>query len=173
MLILDTTDVPRADRGEAFAAAMQQSGASCRVEYRRPQDEMAVRMQAWSYGPATLMSTDATGFRLTRTAAHVRRDGEPVVGLSFQARGCGEFAQFGHEQLVRGPDLMLVDMGAPYSFGCALGGGARVLLVSYDELDLPLDVVRAAVPGVAASPLRRLLRTHLARLVAASRRPTA
>src|SRR3712207_7659245 len=56
-----------------------------------------------------------------------------------------------HEQLVRGDDLMLVDMATPYSFGCAHGGGARVFLVPGEVLGLPEDVVRAAAPRLRRS----------------------
>jgi AraC-like DNA-binding protein len=62
---------------------------------------------------------------------------------------------------VQGSDLMLVDLGTPYSFGCTTGGGARVFLVPHDQLGLPVDVVRRAVPRLPASPLHDLVRAHL------------
>lgn len=168
MLLLDTRDIPHADRAEAFAGAMQEVAAPCRVDRHDPADAMHVRLQLWPYGRAALLSTDASGFRLTRSPRHVRADSSPVVGLSFQAAGRGEFAQLGHEQLVQGTDLMLVDLAEPYSFGCASGGGARVLLVPYEQLGLPVDVVRRAAPRLRASPLHDLVRSHLERVHAAA-----
>jgi AraC-like DNA-binding protein len=170
MLLLDTSDVPHGDRADAFAGAMQELASACRVDHRDPQDEMRIRMQLWQYGASALLATDATRFRLVRSARHVSMDGAPVVGVSFQARGHGEFAQRGHEQLVHGDDLMLVDMATPYAFGCAVGGGARVFLVPGEVLGLPVDVVRAAAPRLRASPLHALVRRHLEEVAASADR---
>jgi AraC-like DNA-binding protein len=170
MLLLDTTEVPRADRADAFADAMRAMSSPCRVDLRDPSDEMRVRMSVWPYGPSTLVRTDATRFRMARTARHVRMDGEPAIGVSFQSAGHGEFAQFGHEQLVRGDDLMLVDMGSPYAFGCAHGGGARLFIVPAERLGLPTDLVRAAAPRLRASPLHDVVHRHLEEVAASVER---
>jgi hypothetical protein len=62
---------------------------------------------------------------------------------------------------VQGRDLMLVDLTAPYAFNCAVGGGSRSVMVPHEQLALPVDVVRRAVPRLRASPLHDLVRTHL------------
>ena len=161
MLLLDTQDIPRADRAEAFRVAMQEASVPCRIEHRQPTAELEARMTLVPFGRASVFNTDASGFRLVRTARHVRMDSLPVVAIAFQAAGRGEYAQLGHEQLVRDDDLMLVDLTAPYSFGCATGGGSRSFQVLHDELGLPGDVVRRAVPRLRASPLHGLVRAHL------------
>jgi AraC-like DNA-binding protein len=168
MLLLDTRPLPHADRPEAFSAAMQGAATPCRIDRREPDDELHVTLHVWSYARSALMATDATPFRLTRSPRHVRTDSAPVVCLSFQAAGTAEFAQRGHEQLVHGRDLMLVDMDTPYVFGCRHGGGARALLVDHGQLGLPMDVVRRATPRLRASPLHDLVRAHLERVVAAA-----
>jgi AraC-like DNA-binding protein len=140
MLLLDTRDLPAADRAEAFAAAMQEVAAPCRIE-------LQVHMTLWPYGQAALLSTDTSLFRLT-------------------AGGQGEPAQLGHELVVRDDDLMLVDMGTPNSFDCATGSGARVFLVPYDLLALPEDVVQRAIPRLRASPLHDLVHAHLSQMAA-------
>jgi hypothetical protein len=93
--------------------------------------------------------------------------------VAFQARGRGEFAQLGHEQLVQGSDLMLVDLTAPYTFGCATRGGSRAFLVSYDQLGLPVDVARSATPRLRSSPLHDLVRSHLRWMCASARELSA
>lgn len=168
MLLLDTAALSRSDRAEAFRAAMQEASVPCRVETREPIDDLQARMHLWPYGQTWLFTTDASGFRLTRTPRHVRMESPPVMAIAFQARGRGEFVQLGHEQLVAGDDLMLVDLTAPYSFGCATGGGSRAFMVPYERLALPVDVVRRATPRLAASPLYGLVRTHLQRLCASA-----
>ncbi len=164
MLLFDTRAVPRAERAEAFRAAVQETSAPCRVEHHEPPEAMRARLRAWGYGTTTLLATDTTRFRLVRTPRHVARDDVPVVALAFQHRGRGEFAQLGHQQVVQGGDLMLVDMTAPYGFGCASGGGSRALLVPFDQLGLPVEVVRRATPRLRASPLHDLVRAHLQRI---------
>jgi len=167
MLILDTADVALADRAEAFDAAMQQASVPCRVEHRTPPRDLTARMDLWPLGPGAVFTTDATPFRLVRTPRHVRLGGQWALAVSFQAQGRGEFAQLGHEQLVQDRDLMLVDLSAPYSFGCAVGGGARSYQLPYEALGLPPEVVRRAAPRLRASPLHDLVLGHL-RLLCAS-----
>lgn len=167
MLLLDTSQLPPSDRREAFDVAMQES-APCRVEQREPGDEIRARIHLWSYGSAALLQTDASPFRMVRTPRHVRSDAVPGVGIAFQAAGHGEFSQLGHDQVVNGTELMLVDLTAPYAFGCAHGGGSRAFLIPYEQLALPVDVVRRAIPRLAASPLHRLVQAHLQRLADAA-----
>jgi AraC-like DNA-binding protein len=161
MLILDTSDVPVTDRAEAFDAAMHQASVPCRVEQRTAPDQLHAEMHLWPLGPGAVFTTRASPFRLVRTPRHVRLGGHWALAVSFQAQGRGEYAQLGHEQLVRDDDLMLVDLTAPYSFGCATGGGSRSFQVLHDELGLPGGVVRRAVPRLRASPLHGLVRAHL------------
>jgi len=161
MLVLDTADVPQTDRAEAFTAAMQQASVPCRVEHRTPAHAFSARMDLWTLGPGAVFTTDATPFRLVRTPRHVRLGGHWALAVSFQAQGRGEFTQLGHEQLVQDSDLMLVDLSAPYSFGCAVGGGARSFQLPYEALGLPPEVVRRAAPRLRTSPLHDLVLGHL------------
>ncbi|MCZ2830775.1 helix-turn-helix domain-containing protein [Modestobacter sp. VKM Ac-2986] len=162
MLLLDTRTVPRAERAEAFRAAMLEASLPCRVEQRTPPERMHARMHLVPLGRTAVFTTDATPFGLVRTPRHVQQEGPDVVAIAYQAAGCGEYAQLGHEQLVQGRDLMLVDLTAPYAFGCAVGGGSRSVMVPHEQLALLVDVIRRAVPRLRASPLHDLVRTHLA-----------
>ncbi|MFQ1003913.1 helix-turn-helix domain-containing protein [Modestobacter sp. SSW1-42] len=161
MLLLDTRTVPRAERGEAFRAAMLEASLPCRVEQRTPPERMHALMHLVPLGRAAVFTTDATPFGLVRTPRHVQQEGPDVVAIAYQAAGCGEYTQLGHEQLVQGRDLMLVDLTAPYAFGCAVGGGSRSVMVPHEQLALPVDVIRWAVPRLRASPLHDLVRRHL------------
>jgi AraC-like DNA-binding protein len=95
-------------------------------------------------------------------------DAPPVVAIAVQTSGTGRFAQFGEERLVGHADLMLSDLTAPYSFDWTGDGGSRAFQIPYDLLGLPEDVVRAAAPRLAASPLHDLVRQHLRRLAASA-----
>jgi AraC-like DNA-binding protein len=165
MLLLDTTELQRpSERVEAFRVAMQEASVPCRVDLGAPDDPLEAQMYLYPYGQTWMFNTDASGFRLTRTSRHVRMESAPVMAIAFQAAGRGEYAQLGHEQVVVGRDLMLVDLTSPYSFGCATGGGSRSFMVPYEQLALPADVVRRATPRLSASPLHGLVRTHLERM---------
>ena len=43
-------------------------------------------------------------------------------------------------------------------------GGSKLVLIDYDRLGLPVDVVRRAVPHLRTSPVYRLVRAHVATL---------
>jgi len=165
MLLLDTADLPVEDRVEAFRAAFDQVSAPCRIEHLGPAGAVHARMHLWDFGRATLFTSYSSGFRLVRTPRHVHRESPPVVALAVQARGIGQFSQFGADQLVHSGELMVSDLTAPYVFSWTGNGGSRAFQVPYDQLGLPADVVRAAAPRLPTSPLYELVRDHLVRLV--------
>jgi len=56
---------------------------------------------------------------------------------------------------------MLNDLTAAYDVTWSGLGGSRCFQLPYDRLGLPLDLIRAAVPRIRASPLYDLVRYHL------------
>jgi AraC-like DNA-binding protein len=163
MLLLDTAEVPAVEHVDAFRAAMGQASVPCRIDHLDP-DGIRARMHLWAFGSSDLFTADVSGFRLTRTPRHVRMEAPPVVALAVQAHGQGRFTQFGRDQLVGPGDLMLSDLTAPYSFSWTGDGGSRAFQTTYDQLGLPVDVVRKASGRLAASPLHDLVHGHLRRL---------
>jgi len=165
MLLLDTAGLPVDERVDAFRAAMGQASVPCRIEHLAPAGRIRARMNLWMYGRANLFTADASGFRLVRTPKHVRMEAPAVVALAVQPHGLGRFSQFGRDQLVRDGDLMLSDLTAPYSFSWTGTGGSRAFQIPYDQLALPVDVVRRAGGRLPASPMYGLVVEHLRRLV--------
>ena len=153
MLLLDTAEVPRDQRVDAFRAAMGEASVPCRIDHEDPAGGVRARMHLWQFGPANLFTADSTGFRLLRTARHVRMEGTPVVALALQTTGAGRFSQFGADWLVGTGGLMLSDLTGPYAFSWSGWGGSRAFQVPYDQLGLPVDVVRRAGTRLSASPL--------------------
>jgi AraC-like DNA-binding protein len=168
VLLLDTAGVPVPERVDAFRTAFDSASLPCRVEQLEPAERMHARMHLWQYGEANLFTADATGFRLVRTPKHVRMDSPPVVAIAVQTSGVGRFAQFGEERLVGRADLMISDLTSPYSFDWTGDGGSRAFQIPYDVLGLPEDLVRAAAPRLAASPLHDLVHEYLRRLAASA-----
>jgi AraC-like DNA-binding protein len=122
-------------------------------------------MHLWTFGPMSLFTNDASGYRLVRTARHLRMEAPHVVAIAIQSRGRGRFTQLGHEQVLGPGDLMVNDLTAPFSFSWSGTGGSRAVQISYEHLGLPADVVRSAIGRLPASPLHQLVLAHLHRLV--------
>jgi AraC-like DNA-binding protein len=165
MLLLDTTGLPVDQRVDAFRAAMGQASVPCRIEHLAPAGRIRARMDLWMYGRANLFTADASGFRLVRTPKHVRMEAPAIVAIAVQPHGQGRFTQFGRDQLVGAGDLMLSDLTAPYAFSWEGTGGSRAFQIPYDQLALPVDVVRRAGGRLPASPLYDLVLRHLRHLV--------
>jgi AraC-like DNA-binding protein len=165
MLLLDTTDVPVDERVDAFRTAMGHASVPCRIEHLAPAGRIRARMNLWMYGQENLFTADASGFRLVRTPKHVRMEAPAVVAIAVQPHGQGRFSQFGRDQLVGAGDLMLSDLTGPYSFSWEGTGGSRAFQIPYDQLAIPVDVVRSAAGRLPASPLFDLVLRHLRRLV--------
>jgi AraC-like DNA-binding protein len=165
MLLLDTAGLSPDERVTAVRAAMGQATVPCRIDHLDPPDAVRARMHLWTFGPMSLFTNDASGYRLVRTARHLRMEAPPVVAIAIQSGGGGRFAQLDHEQLVGPGDLMLNDLTAPFSFSWAGAGGSRAVQIPYEHLGLPVDVVRTTIGRVAASPLHDLVLAHLHRLV--------
>jgi AraC-like DNA-binding protein len=164
MLLVDTHAMASEERVVAFRAAMGQASVPCRIEHLVPASQVRARMHLWQLGTQNLFTADATGFRLVRTPKHVRMESPPVVAIAVQAAGLGRFSQLGHDQLVGPRDLMLSDLTAPYSFSWTGTGASRAFQIPYDQVGLPVDVVRAAIPRLRSSPLHDLVQAHLRRL---------
>jgi len=161
MLLLDTATIPVADRIAVFNAAMLDASVPMAISHEQPEQPIQARMQLWSLGVGELFASDNSGFRLRRARRHLAMDGKPYLALALQERGLCQYEQFGHQQVVRRGHLMLNDLTAPYDVTWSGLGGSRCFQLPYDRLGLPLDLIRAAVPRIRASPLYDLVRHHL------------
>jgi AraC-like DNA-binding protein len=164
MLLLDTADLPPEARVDGFRAAMGQASVPCRIEHLARPEDIFARMHLWAFGQATVFTADASGFRLVRTQRHLRMEAPAVVALAVQPHGQGRFTQFGVDQVVGPDDLMLNDLTGPYSFAWTGTGGSCAFQIPYEQLALPVDVVREAAGRLRSSPLHGLVHDHLSRL---------
>ncbi|WP_127502851.1 helix-turn-helix domain-containing protein [Actinoplanes solisilvae] len=162
--VLDTADLPAAERVEAVHAAMMYASAPCHVLHEDPDGPVQARMEVWDFGAATIFTQRSTGIRLLRTAKLARQDGMPVVALAVQQRVEGRIEQGGRQRVVPPGELLVVDLSAPYDYSWSGDGGAGALQIPYDQLGLPLDLVRRAASEVTASPLYGLVAAHIAEL---------
>ncbi|WP_433830046.1 helix-turn-helix domain-containing protein [Actinoplanes sp. CA-015351] len=163
--VLDTAGLPAGDRVEAVHTAMMYASAPCHVIHEDPARPVYARMGVWDLGDANIFTHRSSGIRLLRTAKLARQDAMPVIALSVQQRSTGflEQGRAGPFVCARG-ELLGVDLSAAYDYSWSGDGAAGCLQIPVDRLGLPIDVIRSALGRLPASPLYRLVTTHITAL---------
>jgi AraC-like DNA-binding protein len=164
MLLIDTDDLPPDRRAEGFREALGTTSIPLRADALSADGGFHARVQLWQFGQSTLVVADSSGHRIERTPRHVRMDSPPVASVTVKARGHGRFTQFGRDHVVSSRDMVLADLTAPYTCSSTGASESRSFLMQYDQLGLPVDLVRKAGPHLPASPLYVLVRRHLRHL---------
>lgn len=159
MLVLDSRDTPPAHRAEIVTGLMSEVSAA--TVTLAPHEDLHARMELWQLGRLHLFRSASSGISMSRNARQARREETPIVALAVQERSSARHEQFGHRQHVAPGRLMMVDLGAPFAFSWATTGASRALQIPLDALALPTDVLRAAAPRLAASPLAGLVSRHI------------
>lgn len=171
--VLDTGGMAAGERVEAVQAAMMYASAPCHVLHEDPGGVVRARMEVWEFGRATIFTQRSTGIRLLRTDKLAKQDAMPVVAVSVQRRAQGRLEQRGHQRVARPGELVAVDLSGAYDFSWSGDGAAGCIQIPFDQLSLPLDVVRRAAPELEASPLYRLVAEHVTSLARAPAAITA
>ncbi|GAB2987030.1 AraC-like ligand-binding domain-containing protein [Saccharothrix stipae] len=162
--VLNTAELPAVDRVEAIHTAMLEASAPCHVIHEDPDGDVHALMGVWDLGAAEIFTNRASGIRLLRTAKQAKQDVEPVVALSVQQLAKGRHEQLSVRQVITPGELMAVDLSAPYEFSWSGNGAAGCVQIRFEQLGLPLDVIRRAVRDLRASPLYRLFTDHVTHL---------
>ncbi|MDX3130039.1 helix-turn-helix domain-containing protein [Streptomyces europaeiscabiei] len=161
MLVLDTEDLPAADRIEAFHAVAVGESGSCSVEQEHPEAGIRKKLEVWNFGPLTLFATRGTGMRIWRTPRHDRFDSMNTVSIITQSQGTGAFTWNGHQQHV-GPDaLALAHKTAGYEYAWSGTGLSVAFMVDTERLGLPEHLVQTAIPLLEHSTIAPLLLHHI------------
>ncbi|MFD3654592.1 helix-turn-helix domain-containing protein [Streptomyces sp. NPDC058620] len=161
MLLLDTSTVPRADRAEAFHHALTDASVPNRIVHEEPETGIQARMHLWRIGALDLFTSHNTGFTLTRTARHVRQESRPLVAVALQNRGLGRAEMYGEQRIVGPDDVYLFNEMTPRDFGWTGEGSAQALLIDFDRLALPVEVMRRSTFRLRASPLHDVVLQHV------------
>lgn len=159
VLLLDSALVPRRDRVELITTVM--SAASEASVVLEPHPEVHARMDLWQLGRLQLFRSESSGIAMACSRGQARRNGVPIVALAVQERSRARHEQFDHQQEIAPGALMAVDLTAAFAFSWRTQGASRALQIPISELDLPTDVIRRAVPRIRASPLARIVTTHI------------
>ncbi|GAA3381851.1 helix-turn-helix domain-containing protein [Cryptosporangium minutisporangium] len=152
------------DRIEAVYTAMMYASAPCHVIHEDPDGDVFCRMELWDLGNANIFLSRSSGIRLLRTAKLARQDAMPVVALSVQRSAHGHLEQRNYLQVVPPGELLAVDLSGPYDYSWSGEGAAGCIQIPSDQLGLPIDVIRHAIPRLRASPLYRMVTDHIRNL---------
>ncbi|GAA0222585.1 helix-turn-helix domain-containing protein [Cryptosporangium japonicum] len=171
--VLDTAGIPPEDRIEAVYAAMMHASAPCHVLHEDPDGDVHCRLEVWDLGDANIFLTRSSGIRLLRTDKLAKQEAMPVVAVSVQERAHGHLEQRRHLQVVPPGNLLAVDLSGAYDYAWSGHGAAGCIQIPVDQLGLPIDVIRRAIPRLRASPLYRMVTAHITNLVRDRARITA
>ncbi|MFC4997896.1 helix-turn-helix domain-containing protein [Dactylosporangium cerinum] len=162
--VLDTADLAPPERVEAVHTAMMYASAPCHVIHEDPAGPVHARMEVWGLGNATIFTHRSSGIRLLRTDKLAKQDAMPVIALSVQLRSQGRFEQRRQQRVVPSGELLAVDLSGAYDYSWSGDGAAGCIQIPFDQLGLPVDVVRRAAPQIHTSPFCRLVTDHIAHL---------
>ena len=170
VLLFDADRYPPHERIAAYEAIL--SSSTSPVSVTADCVGAGDRLRAWHLGASGLVLEGRSSGQqhARRTARHVRMGDHGEVSFSVNLRGnCASVSR--DHCAVRNGEVRVLDLSSPYekrkyglSTACAFD-------IEYESLGLSVDVVRAAIPHVAASPLHALAASHLTMLPRTLSRP--
>jgi AraC-like DNA-binding protein len=164
-LLLDTRTLPAVDRIEATNAALADTDVPAIFRYDTSEGEVGHRLDYWDLGPGThITRIVGSGLGITRGPKQLRAAAPERIGLGFQLRIVTAFTHLDTDQVLEPGDLSLTDGTSTCEAFWPGGGGTKMVLIDYDCLGLPVDLVRRAVPHLGTSPVYQLVRAHVAKL---------
>ncbi|GAB3827877.1 helix-turn-helix domain-containing protein [Dactylosporangium cerinum] len=167
-VLVDTRGLSPADSAEAVVTTLSTASSPTTVNVA-PGTHSVIEGWRFSAG-VNLVSTDTTdALHMRRTARHLRVDAPERISLAYNIRGACHASHLGHG-LLREQDLTLLDLTCGYETRWDGPNAAIGFNADYADLGLPVDLVRAAVPRLRASPLYDLTRRHLRDLPGIARR---
>lgn len=162
-LLLDTRTLPTGDRIEATNAALADTDVPAMFRYDTSRGEVGHRLDYWDLGRISPGSW-ARGLALPGGPNNYAPRPPERIGLGFQLRIVTAFTHLDTDQVLEPGDLSLTDGTSTCEASWPGGGGTKLVLIDYDRLGLPVDLVRRAVPHLSTSPVYQLVRAHVANL---------
>jgi AraC family transcriptional regulator, positive regulator of tynA and feaB len=161
VLIFDSDALPERDRAEALNSVLCSVETPQNVTFNT-EGPVHHRMEIFEFGPGVhMLRNTGTALHLVRNLRHVRRGTREEIALFVQARGKALLTSGGGASLREPGQLGAVDITRPYSHRQIGDSDINILLVGFDQLGLPVDTIRAAIPLLASSPIYRLVQGHL------------
>jgi AraC family transcriptional regulator, positive regulator of tynA and feaB len=160
----DTDIIPERDRVDLLNTAFANSESPQSVTYVAT-DSIRHRMELFDLGAgAHLLRNTGTGLRIVRSERHVRLGAPDQLAVCMQSKGTGLAMTGAGSELHLPGELWFLDTTRPYTYQQSAVSDHKVMLVDPTLLDLPIDVLRSAMPGLKASPVYSLVRAHFVEL---------
>jgi AraC-like DNA-binding protein len=160
-VLFDTKEIPRADRLETWRAAM--SDAVLPMNLHIPDSErLTARVEVWELGSLRLVRADSNvGMSMALTPRQAAQRDEPLLSVGLALCAGGRYEQFGTQRDLPDRGLHGVDLSSTFTYARATGGPSLALTcMTAEELGLPLDSIRRAIPKLHESHLYPLVRQH-------------
>lgn len=168
MLILDTSVLDADDRCDAYQDSVSQNCTTSAASFETP-DTLWAEIHAYELGPAKVLTIDASGTTLRRTPRMARAMNDCPIALALPLRTQNRLMWDREDQFFDSQDLILVDLSAPYTYAWEGNGASYAFHVDFDQLDLPMDTIRAATRNLRTSPIYSLVRDHIAHVMVDAR----
>jgi AraC-like DNA-binding protein len=167
-VLMDTRHLPSRESAEALHAALNTATSPVRVTVA---PGAHAHFEAWRLGAGAnlLRSSTSDTLHLQRTAQHLRVDAPERLSLASSVLGACWTRQ---PNWNGGGLLQLLDLTREYETLWTGPNAAVAFQIDYADLGLPVDVVRAAAPLLATSPLYELVLRHLRQLPAVAEQMT-
>ncbi|OYN79680.1 helix-turn-helix domain-containing protein [Mycolicibacterium sphagni] len=160
-VVLDTDELPEADRADAVMSAMNESFVATYVPPENPAATVSARMEVWDFGSTSIFRSAMSGQRLIRTAKRTRSHPSSTLSLAVQQIGESVFDQAGEQRILDTGSLLVHDDNSPYEYSWTGLGACTCLFVRLDDLGLPADLIRDAGTRLRASPIYNLMVDHV------------
>lgn len=164
VLVLETAAHPVSERIELVHDVIKARGVPTTVAVDGTPAEVDLRMEVWQLGSVPVLRTRGTGLHLTRSARQLRRANSSELFAVSLAFGATVHTACGVTQHYRRGDCHLNDLTGPTDIAHRGRGGSFIVHLSNDQVGLPVDTVRAALPRLRSSPLFPLVQGHLRHL---------
>jgi AraC-like DNA-binding protein len=163
-LILDTRQIPEADRGDTVRETIASTVVKVNIDFA--EGGPAVLGAITDMGQLRVCSIRSNAVKVERTPQLARDGLPPSIFLALQASGSSLIVQGGREAVLRPGDLAFSDSTAPYTLVDGEGIRQHFFSIPMAALALPYGAIRqlAAVTLSPGHPVADLAATYFRRL---------
>lgn len=164
-LILDTRQIPAADRADAVRETIARTVVSVDIEFPA-ESGAAVFGAITDLGPVRVCSVRSNAVKVERTPKLARDELAPSIFLGVQVAGSSLIVQGDREAVLRPGDLAFSESTTPYTLLDGDGIRQHFFSIPMASLALPYDAIRqlAAVTLSPGHPVADLAATYFRRL---------
>jgi AraC-like DNA-binding protein len=163
VLLLDSRTIPPADRIEAVTTLLNTGEVPMTFRFGETSGDTWQRVHFLDLNHGIhALSAAGTEFGVRRSRRARATSVPERTALTFRKSGVGRFETPFCSQALTAGEIFLCDQTSDWDSNWLELGGDQTIVVDNDRLQLPVDVVRKAVPNLRRSPVYPLARAHWA-----------